>query len=134
MTDILELGRGGMALRISVERQQNPDWYTTVVASAANPWHGSFDTIFTTDDLRDWVARLRDTALPRRVVLGGDRAAEVVLDVDEQQGGTPGSLAIQVEVVMSGDDPFPFLRYLIFDVPPDFGTRVADAVEAALRA
>jgi hypothetical protein len=40
------------------------------------------------------------------VVLGGDRAAEIVLHRHDQ--------VIEASVTPSGDDPWPLLRFLIF--------------------
>lgn len=94
----------------------------------AFPFGGTLKTTFTTIELREWNERL--SRLDRgagRVVVGGDRAAELVIEAEVQVGGGPDLRAICVYVTPSGDDPYPALRYLIFDVPPswsEIGSRI----------
>jgi hypothetical protein len=128
MADVLSLGGVGNFLRISLRPQRNPEWFTGSIEVSAFPFHGILQTTFTTDDLARWATALRDTTLPRTVTLGGDRAAELTLKVEEQQGGEDGMLAVEVELTPSGDDPYPFLRFLLFDVDPGFGAGTADAL------
>lgn len=131
--DVLSLGFGRSSLRVSLRRHPGvSEWFEATITASAPPWQGGFDTIFTADDLRSWAARLRASGLPRTVVLGGNRAAELVLTLDDQQGGTAGSTAVQVEVTPSGDDPYPFLRFLLLEVSPDFGDHAADALDTLL--
>ena len=74
----------------------------------AHPFHGTIETLITSDDLAAWSRDLREFAAgAQRCKLGGDRAAEVVLERD----GT----GVEIAVTPSGDDPWPQLRYLVFN-------------------
>lgn len=67
--------------------------------------------IFTLSDLSQWGEAL--TALRAgtgRVVLGGGRAAELALDAEPQVGGPPDRVSISVDLVPSGDDPYPRVK------------------------
>lgn len=114
-------GIGG-SLTVVVRRQtaMTPDepWFDAEIAAEAPPFSGTLNAVFTQSDLRQWgegLASLRDGT--GRVVLGGGRAAELVLDGERQIGGLADSVAIAVDLVPSGDDPYPRLSFLIFDVP-----------------
>lgn len=52
------------------------------------------------------------------MVLGGNRAAEVVIKIERQVGGSDGTVTLEISVTSSGDDPWPLLRFLIADVTP----------------
>ena len=45
---------------------------------------------------------------------------EEALEAEPQGRGPPDRMAISVDVVPSGDDPYPRLSYVIFDVPPSW--------------
>lgn len=114
-------GIGG-SLTVVVRRQtaMTPDepWFDAEIAAEAPPFSGTLNAVFTQNDLRQWgegLAALRDGT--GRVVLGGGRAAELVLDGERQIGGLADSVTIAVDLVPSGDDPYPRLSFLIFDVP-----------------
>jgi hypothetical protein len=127
--DVLSLGGVGSSLRVALRPQRNPEWFTASVEASAFPFHGIVQATFTTEDLRGWAAQLRAPAVPHVVTLGGDRAAELKLRIKRQRGGEAGRLAVTVELTPSGDDPFPFLRFLLFDVDAGFGGPVADALD-----
>ena len=84
----------------------------------AHPFSGTLEGGLLLDDLKKWRAQLKRFTTPSVLRLGGDRAAELQLHVDDQVGGTPGRWAVEVRLVQSGDDPWPEIRYLIFDVEP----------------
>ena len=55
--------------------------------------------------------------------------AELTLGGERQVGGLPDSVTISVDLVPSGDDPYPRLSYVIFDVPSSW-SEVASAITA----
>lgn len=122
--DLLDVEGAGCGLRVSVSKKrmagvQGDPWFDTAIAVVAPPFAGTVETTFTLSDLRDWATQLRRTEdLPRRVVLGGGRAAEVVIDIERQIGGADGALALEICATPSGDDPWPLIRFLVFGVSP----------------
>jgi hypothetical protein len=122
--ELLTLGATGASLRISASRRQmvgiiEDPWFDASISVDAYPFAGTIDTIFTLSDLKEWAESMRSIdELPHRAVLGGNRAAEVLIDIERQIGGLEGALALEVSVTPSGDDPNPYLRFLIFDVTP----------------
>ncbi|MGF9755762.1 DUF5959 family protein [Microvirga sp. 0TCS3.31] len=131
-TTLISIGAAGASLRVGVRRQatRSPGepWFDTEITADAFPFGGTLETVFTMSDLREWGEGLSGlTAGTGRVVLGGDRAAELIIEASPQQGAHPDLVAIRVDVTPSGDDPYPALRYLIFDVPPwwsEIGSRI----------
>jgi len=122
---LISIGGAGASLTVTVAQQasMSPEepWFDTEIAAHAFPFAGTLRTVFTWSDLRRWGEAL--TALRAgtgRVVLGGGRAAELALDAEPQAWGSPDRRAISVDVVPSGDDPYPRLSYVIFDVPPSW--------------
>lgn len=133
--ELLNLGAEVSSLRVAARWSQRAaqDWAETEIVCDALPFAGTVRDALLIEDLSNWSTALRDFRAPGRLVLGGDRAAEVTLDVEYQVGGAPGIWAVEVNVVRSGDDPWPALRYLIFDVEPfvDGAAAAADALLAA---
>lgn len=124
-TTLISIGMTGSSLAVVVRRQatRSPGepWFDTEITVDAFPFSGTLKTVFTMSDLREWGKGLTGlTAGTGRVVLGGDRAAELVIEAEPQSGGHPDRLAICVDLTPSGDDAYPALRYLIFDVPPSW--------------
>ena len=122
--ELLTLGGTGASLRISASRRlmvgvvEDP-WFDAAITVDAYPFAGTIDTILTLSELREWAQAMRSVDdLSHRVALGGNRAAEVLIDIERQTGGSEGALALEVSVTPSGDDPDPYLRFLIFDVAP----------------
>ena len=120
-TTLISIGEPGASLTVTVRHQatKSPDepWFDTEITADASPFGGTVKTVFTMSDLRRWqasLAQLRQGV--GRSVLGGDRAAELVLEAQPQEGGGPDHVVLSVELTPSGDDPYPALRYLIFDV------------------
>lgn len=108
-------------------------WFDVEIRVEASPFAGTLSTVLTLSDLQAWAGPMRSAvALPQRFVLGGGRASELVIDVERQTGGSGEALALQIEITPSGDDPYPFLRYLIFDASP-FWAETADNVGALTR-
>jgi hypothetical protein len=98
----------------------------------AHPFSGILEGGLLIDQLQEWRAQLTRFGAPGALRLGGDRAAELQLHVDDQVGGHPGRWAVEVRLVQSGDDRWPEIRYLIFDVEP-FTTEALDAITAFLK-
>ncbi|MFC7502826.1 DUF5959 family protein [Nocardioides sp. GCM10030258] len=127
---VLAIDTDDAGLKVTVRRQPytppgDESWFDCEITVEAAPLvSGTLTTMFTLQQLRDWAQSLEGLERPslgggsRRALLGGDRAAGVIIEIDEQQGGDDGALVAQVEVTPSGDDPYPFVRYLIFDVVP----------------
>lgn len=129
--EILGIGAAGSRLRLDIAREGG--WqFRARIGVEAGPWSGTLATMFVEEELRRFAAALRRTDLPRLACLGGGRSTELVLAVEAQRGGPSGALAVTVELAWSGDDPYPFLRWLIFDVSPAFAARAADAIEECL--
>jgi hypothetical protein len=118
---LLSLSGPGGSLTVSVQRRDfappsEEPWFDAEIAVQAHPFAGTLQTVLTLADLRDWSSSLAALeSQPGQAVLGGDRAVELALGVVPQVGGREGGLAITVELTPCGDDPYPFLRYLIFD-------------------
>lgn len=133
-TTLLAIGEAGASLTVVARRQapRSPvePGFDTEITVDAFPFGGTLETTFTMTDLREWSERLSGlTAGTGRVVLGGDRAAELVVEAELQVGGDPDLRSICVNVTPSGDDPYPALRYLIFDVPPSW-SEIGSRLEA----
>lgn len=131
---LISIGGTGGSLAVTVQSAAgvSPDepWFDTEITAEAFPFAGTLKTVFTLSDLRQWGEAL--TALRAgagRVVLGGGRAAELTLGGERQVGGLPDSVTISVDLVPSGDDPYPRLSYVIFDVPSSW-SEVASAITA----
>ncbi|SEE94814.1 hypothetical protein [Ruania alba] len=131
-TPILDLGAGGSRLRVETAYQGSLWHFDTTVITEAHPWSGSLETVFTDRHLDAFARALRSTELPRTATLGSDRSPEIALHLSEQQGGPSGSVAIMAEMAWTGDDPYPFLRWLIFDTPRDFGAGAAAMIDELL--
>lgn len=104
-------------------------WFDTRIRVDAHPFSGTVETIFTDEDLAQFAEQLDGRGPEGSAVLGGGRACEVRLAAEWQNGVEGGLLAIECSVTPSGDDPYPFVRFLIFDVDPAF----ADFSVASIR-
>jgi hypothetical protein len=123
------------SLTVTVERQPlripAEPWFDTTLAVTAPPFGGTLETVFTLGDLHAWgtaLAGLPDGA--GTVVLGGDRACELVVKARRQRGGEPGRLALELSLTPSGDDPWPRLRWIAFDVDPGWAATAGGAALA----
>ena len=135
-TTLISIGATGASLTVVVRRQATKSpgepWFDTEITADAFPFGGTLKTVLTMSDLRVWGDGLSGlTAGTGRVVLGGDRAAKLVIEAESQDGEHPDHVAICVDLTPNGDDPYPALKYLIFDVPPswpEIGSRI-DALD-----
>jgi hypothetical protein len=113
---------------LRIEAQPRPSyfdrWFNCRIAVTAQPFAGVLETVFTDEDLIEFADTLDQLDPAGEAVLGGDRAAELRLVVEPQLGGAEGALAVECSLTPSGDDPYPSLRWLIFDVRP-FAARAA---------
>jgi hypothetical protein len=130
---LLAIGGKGSSLSVTARRQSDSGrdaWFDTEIAVEAFPFAGTLRTIYTLDDYAQWGQALAALqAGPGRVVLGGGRAAELIIEADSQIGGGDHAVALSIGLTPSGDDPYPRLNYLIFDVSPswlDIGSRLAE--------
>lgn len=119
---LLSIGGAGGSLTVAVRQQANRSaeepWYDAEVTAEAAPFAGTLTPVFTLGDLHRWGQSLIGLeGGTGRAVLGGGRAAELTLGAEPQVGGPPGRVVISVDLTPSGDDPYPRLSYLIFDVP-----------------
>lgn len=114
MQALLDLGD----LRIEAARRPSEfdDWFDITITVSSPPFGGVISAILTRDDLLAFADSLERLEVPGEVLFGGGRAPEVRLIAEQQVGGSPGRLAIECYVTPSGDDPFPQLRFLMFDV------------------
>ncbi len=131
---LLTLGAGGSRLAISARRGGAPWLHDTEIAVEAHPWSGTLKGTHTEDDLRRFAAELRTEGVPRSVQLGGDRSPELVLEIAQQRGANPHLLAIEARSSWTGDDPYPCLTWLLFDVEREVLQRASERVEAYLNA
>jgi hypothetical protein len=74
---------------------------------------GSSKRFFVDEQLLDFADALDVLDPVDEAVLGGDRAAELRLLVEHQMGGRAGLLAVECSLTPSGDDPNPYLRWII---------------------
>lgn len=113
---LLELGRRGSRIAVRLGDPYSPGspdpvrraWRHAGIEVTAHPFAGTIQTILTGDDIEQYAALAEEFTSGRRdrVVLGGDRAAEIVLQRHDE--------TIEVSVTPSGDDPWPRLHFLIF--------------------
>jgi hypothetical protein len=113
---LLDLGRSGSRIAVRLGEAYSPGspdpaqaaWRHAGIEVEAFPFAGTIRTVLTGPDIEAYAALAAEFTGGRRdrVVLGGDRAAEVVL---QRHDGT-----VEVSVTPSGDDPWPLLRFLIF--------------------
>lgn len=114
MEALLDLGD----IRIEGARRPSEfdDWFDIAITVSSPPFGGVISAILTRDDLLDFADSLERLEVPGEVLLGGGRAPEVRLIAEQQVGGSPGRLAIECYVTPSGDDPYPQLRFLMFNI------------------
>lgn len=93
-------------------------WFDCCIEVASHPFAGTLVTIFTDEELVQFAEALAGLDPTGEAVLGGNRAAELRLAVEEQVGGERPALSVECSLTPSGDDPSPLLHYLIFDVQP----------------
>lgn len=145
---ILKLDGVGGSLSVSARRRQftppgDEPWFDCQIEVDAPPLvSGTLSSIFTRTELQNWAQTLDGfghppeaaSEGPRRAVLGGGRAAVVAIEVEaeEQRDDQDPYLTVCVEATPSGDDPYPFVRYLIFGLAPFWShavRRISDVSE-----
>lgn len=120
--------RAGVSLGIVVPASVD-DLFDIRFQVTAPPWSGVLESMVTRDDLVRWRSAWTALALPGRVEFGGgDRGVAFRVDIARQQGGEPGSLSLSCRLVASDDDPWPSLRWLLFDAPADLPDRAGAAL------
>lgn len=133
--DLLSLDSSGGRLTVTAVPHPVPGvhddpWFDTAIEVQAPPFAGTINTIFTLSDFQDWARALRRVdELPRQVVLGGDRSAELVIDIERRSVGAEEAVMLEISVTPSGDDPSPLLRFLVNDASPfwlDTASRIDD--------
>jgi hypothetical protein len=133
--EVLSIGGRGASLRVLAarppRRRWQPDAVEVTFEAHAHPFAGTFSETLLVEDVTRWRDALRALVPPASCVLGGGRAAELELTVEPQQGGEPGRWTVEVALKRSGDDPWPSLRYLVFDVAP-FAERTAATLDELL--
>lgn len=122
----------GLVISVARHPSKVEDWLDVAVEVTAPPFTGTVSSIIERAALANWKDAFAQLTVPGAVVLGGGRGLRIDLQVRRQTGGTPGSLTIEAAVTPSGDDPYPELRYLIFDAPDDFATVSGAALESVL--
>lgn len=98
-------------------------WFDCSISVDAHPFAGVLETTFTDEDLVGFADALELLNPVGEATLGGGRAAELHLIVENQMGG--GDLVVECYITPSGDDPYPSIRFLMFGVQ-DFAARTAD--------
>lgn len=140
MTNSLSVSLGdrnlGAYLGMSFAVEDASPHRAVAVEVIAHPWSGTLDAAFSAADLRAFAADLRSDEAPRRVVLGGDRARELELKLARQSGPPSGEqvFAVEARLAWTGDDPFPELRWLMFDVTQEQVNAAAAGVDVAAAA
>lgn len=136
---LLSLGGPGGSLVVRVKPTRAPGgiddpWFDTEIEINAFPFHGVLKSLFTIGDFRQWREELRTlSGGVGRAVLGGGRAAQLIVETEAQIGGreSPNSVVALVDITPSGDDPYPRLQFLIFNVSPswpDAQTTIAEVL------
>ena len=83
-------------------------WRHATIAVEALPFAGNIETVLTEQDISEYRERARQFASGAlHVTLGGDRAPEITLERDGD--------VVEVSVTPSGSDPWPMVRFLIFE-------------------
>jgi hypothetical protein len=118
MSWMTALKLAGLRVDLRVRPSYFDRWFDCRVVIDAFPFGGTLETIFVDEQLVEFADALDALDPVGAAVLGGDRAAELRLHVEHQNDDREGLLAIECSVTPSGDDPYPYLRWLIFGVGP----------------
>jgi hypothetical protein len=113
---VLELA--GLRVEVRARPSYFDRWFDCRITADASPFGGVVETIYTDEDLVDFAEALDGLDPVGEVMLGGGRATELRLVIANQVGGRDGALAIECTLTPSGDDPYPLLRWIIFDAAP----------------
>jgi len=109
-TVLLDLGAKGQRIRLVLGDPQPPAWdplRSLDIEVDAAPFGGTITTLVREQDADDVRQEIKHLAVSGRANLLGGRAPAVML---VREGDV-----VEVTVQASGDDPWPTLRYLIFE-------------------
>lgn len=132
-TVLLDLRALGDHLVVTARRHSSPGDEQPIdlmIDVAAHPFSGVVRQLVMAADLTFFADNLRRLGSRGEVVLGGDRMVELRLAVEPQEGRE--GQVVDATVTPSSDDPYPTLRFLIFDQPP-FAEAAAAAIDRLLR-
>lgn len=119
---LLDVGTPGNRLHITASPYAaltaDEPWFDVNLAVEAHPFNGLIQTVLTQSDLHQFGRQLEGIAVSGRAMLGGDRAVELILEVGPQTGGSSNRHTVEVSLTPSGDDPWPRLAFLVFEVDP----------------
>lgn len=129
---LLRLEGNGDHLIVGATRHQPPGdvgLVDLVIEVAAHPFRGEVRQTVMVEDLGFLAGNLRRMTPSGELVFGGQRMLELCLATEPQSRGD--GYVVEVSLTPSGDDPFPSIRYLLFDQQP-FGADAADAIDRLL--
>ena len=126
---ILDLGRGSDRLRFIAKDEPTFD---IALEALAFQFRGKVEEVTYEYSLLEFAEALRAFQPPGQLVFGGNRGAELTLDVEPQQGGRTAAFAAEARLVRSGDDPWPCLSWLLSDLDA-FWEPAARRLEQLLR-
>lgn len=118
--ELISLSSIRIKLRLDIYSDASPAEFECTVLIDTGVFSGQFETVYFDEDLIAFKNKLEKLRIPGTVVLGGNRCAEIIFDMSKQIGGNQGALAITVSASPFGDDPFPKLTFLEFEVSPEF--------------
>lgn len=108
-------------------------YFSAEVAIKSGVFSGEFQTSFFDEDFEQFKKDLRGLSSQGGVAkLGGGRSAEVTFQFAKQIGGIEGSLAATISACICGDDPYPMLTFLEFNVPPTFAEQTIQKIDQIL--
>lgn len=113
-TLLLQLGVKGAQLTVTAVASSYADHFEVTIAADAHCFQGSITQPLSRADLQSWAEQM-SVAQPELLVLGGNRAMILKLEVNEQG---PGECSVQAWLAWTEDDPYPNLSWLIFDLRP----------------
>ena len=135
MKTLLDLGQSGSRLTVKVTEASKlaglDRTFDAFFEAEAHPFAGGFADALFEDDLIAWRNSLDGWTAPGSLLLGGGRSAELRLTAEPQIPGGPDLWVVEATLSRSGDDPYPMLRFLIFNVEP-FADAAHSAVESLL--
>lgn len=113
---LLDLGQPGSRITLRLGELYSPNsadptqrtWREASIEVQAHPFAGTIETVLSGEDIQEYdsLARMFTDGQRDHVILGGDRAAEIILQRDDE--------TVEVSVTPSGADPWPLLSFLIF--------------------
>lgn len=130
--ELIALSSIHIKLRPDVYADASPAEFDCTVDIDTGVFSGQFATCFFDEDLLHFKDDLKKLRLPGTVVLGGSRSAKIKFEISKQVGGNEQALAITVSAYPFGDDPWPNLSFLEFEVTPEFPKTTIRKIELFL--